>query len=132
MQIMIHERAQLTTRGISLIQKTWKISFFLLQLQKKMNELSFRDISIIKSGGAMIDYTSSDLNPVKKDTVKINNIQTGTVAKINTSKKSLRNTNAANAKSEQLHKAPFYPSSTQMSSKTTSWKKSIAENNMVR
>lgn len=97
-----------------------------------MNELSFRDISIIKSGGA-IDYNtaSSAMNPIKKDTVKINNVSTGTVTKVNTSKKSLRNTTTAKESSQSIHKTPFYPSSTQMSTKTTAWKKTIAESNMV-
>lgn len=87
---------------------------------KKMHEISFKDISIIKSGGA-IDST-------KLTSKSSHDINQNTVTKLNTTKKSLKH---ATKSAQEAAKAPFRPSSTQMSVKNTSWKKSIAESNMV-
>ena len=83
-----------------------------------MNDISFKDISIIKSGGA-IETSIKSNNSLKKSRSNISGM--------NISKKSLKNSRS----NLQETKAPFYPSSTQMSTKTTCWKKSIAENNLI-
>lgn len=83
-----------------------------------MHDLSFKDISIIKSGGAVETSIKSN-NSLKKSR--------SSSGMLNTSKKSLKNSKM----NIQEAKAPFYPSSTQMSTKNTSWKKSIAESNLI-
>jgi hypothetical protein len=79
-----------------------------------MNEISFKNISIIKSSNNLENSRSNEIltavNDIKKNKKKVPN-----------------KTN----KDGTQKIPPFYPASTQMSVKNNSWKKTIAENNLV-
>ena len=82
-----------------------------------MNEISLNNISIIKSSNPNLSH--------KKE-----NSHTSLTKNNMTIDKNLISNSKTNLKTKTIeHKAPFYPPSTQMSSK--SLKKTIAENNLV-
>jgi hypothetical protein len=77
-----------------------------------MHEISFKNISIIKSSN--LDDTRNDVSTQGK------------------TKKSNDTTNKSKSKStNEVKMPPFYPASTQLQTKNNSWKKSIAQNNMI-
>ncbi len=90
-----------------------------------MHEISFKDISIIKSGGVL----ESSKNAFSSSSKALNTGAGGvsTNIRLNPTKKSTKN---ITKNMQEAAKAPWCPSGTQMSVKNTSWKKAIAETNM--
>lgn len=81
-----------------------------------MNEISLNNISIIKSSNPNLSQKKENSHTSSKTNMTID--------------KNLIANSKTNLKTKTIeHKAPFYPPSTQMSSK--SLKKTIAENNLV-
>ena len=92
-----------------------------------MNEINLNNISIIKSSlkntDNMLNTSTAKHVSISKGPNNENNLNnhTKTTAKIKKSSSTLN----------ELGKIPFYPASTQLSQSSKSFKKTIAENNMV-